>query len=188
MLVAVITALGTIVVSLIALFGPRIDARDDRNKLAKDIEMLAKLPVGSRSWRLLEQHVLDSMMDLTVDEQKRRYRRTATKLQRRSLVSGIAAFVTAILMGSQRAGSFPAYARAMYDGLLPPLLATRLLASAAWGLTAITLRQKADQRGKRIWQQKIAELTANVPTQTGPRPQPDAGGKPEPDAGGKTDE
>jgi hypothetical protein len=46
---ALITALGAVVVAIVALVGTRVEARDARSRLVKDVDLMLKLDDGSRA-------------------------------------------------------------------------------------------------------------------------------------------
>jgi hypothetical protein len=64
MAVAIIAALGTIAVALLSFFTQRIQSRDLRVKLEKDLELLDKLDKDSLEYNWLAQHIQRSIFIL----------------------------------------------------------------------------------------------------------------------------
>lgn len=71
MQVAFIAALGTVVVALLGVFNSRIESRDARARLIKDLEITSKLQNGSTAWQAMSSHI-DSVAETLVYRERRR--------------------------------------------------------------------------------------------------------------------
>jgi hypothetical protein len=89
-----ITALTAIVVALIHQVGSRIDRRDMRNRLSKEVEILDKLPKDSTEYHLLKNHVRASVLDLVIDGERERKRRRLNEFDRFIIGLGVIALGT----------------------------------------------------------------------------------------------
>ena len=71
MQVALIAALGTVVVALLGVFNSRIESSDARARLIKDLEITSKLPIGSTARQAMNSHI-DSVAETLVYRELRR--------------------------------------------------------------------------------------------------------------------
>jgi Flp pilus assembly protein TadB len=69
--VALIAALATVVVALLGFFTSRIESRDARSRLVKDLEISSKLDTGSLAWRVMDSHIT-RVAERLVDRERRR--------------------------------------------------------------------------------------------------------------------
>ena len=69
--VALIAALATVVVALLGFFTSRIESRDARSRLVKDLEISSKLDTGSLAWRVMDSHIT-RVAERLVDRECRR--------------------------------------------------------------------------------------------------------------------
>jgi uncharacterized membrane-anchored protein YhcB (DUF1043 family) len=70
MAVAIIAALGTVVVALIGFFAQRIQARDARAKVQRDLDLLSRLEPGSSEHQWLKSHIQRSIFIFVEFEEK----------------------------------------------------------------------------------------------------------------------
>lgn len=148
MVVALIAAMGAVVVAVVAIIGSRIEARDARSRLAKDVEILSKLDKESSAREVLEQHIAESTSVLVTEDRRRRaYRGILLTLliALGCLFSGIA--IDIALGGAQHASVMSAL-RQLGQSLRPALfvgavLAAVLLAFVVKGANAELKRSSA---------------------------------------------
>lgn len=92
--VALVTAVGAVIVAVIGLIGARLGVRDARARLQKDVELLSKLNQEHEARAVWEEHVTEAMMDLAHVEKMRRTMRRATYF---AAISGCYAAIAAFL-------------------------------------------------------------------------------------------
>lgn len=153
MVAALVTALGAVVVALVAVLGTRVEARDARNRLAKDVETMLKLDPGSDARSTLERHVADSTRDLAARERLRIADRRPQRFMRLSLISAaIGLFLQTALGGSNRTSSI-GYLRELAQPLSWVFIIAALVAILLSALATILdhgLRRKGkpDKKGQ----------------------------------------
>jgi Flp pilus assembly protein TadB len=88
---ALIAALATVVVALLGAFNSRLESRDARARLIKDLEISSKLATGSPAWQAMDSHINSVAETLVYRERRREDHRDG----RRMVYFGIfSAFVT----------------------------------------------------------------------------------------------
>lgn len=127
MVAALITAVSAVLVAVVALLGPRIEARDARNRIARDIDALTKLREESPARKLLHNHVTESVLNLVAAERMREDFGPRTFLRNFAIVLGLAAFATAATLGGEKRTSVLEFLRSM----APTLSLIFLVGSAA---------------------------------------------------------
>jgi hypothetical protein len=73
MVAALVTALGAVIVAFVALLGTRVESRDARTRLTKDVDLMLKLDPDNDARATLDRHIADSAKRLARAE-KRRWR------------------------------------------------------------------------------------------------------------------
>ena len=106
-----ITALGAIVVAFVALVGTRVEARDARSRLVKDVDVMLKLPDGSRARRILEGHVTRSAANLIASDEKRWHFRRGNRFFVLSIITMAIGFALIVAMGGPEHKSIAETAR-----------------------------------------------------------------------------
>lgn len=77
MVAALVTALGAVIVAFVALLGTRVESRDARTRLTKDVDLMLKLDPDNDARATLERHIADSAERLARAEKRRwRFRRS----------------------------------------------------------------------------------------------------------------
>jgi Flp pilus assembly protein TadB len=127
MVAALITAVSAVLVAVVALLGPRIEARDSRNRIARDIDALTKLRDTSPARKILHNHVTESVVNLVAAEKMREDYGPRTFLRNFAIVLGLAAFATAAALGGEARTSVLEFLHSM----APTLFWIFLVGSAA---------------------------------------------------------
>jgi hypothetical protein len=77
---ALIAALATVIVALLGLFASRMESRDARSRLMKDLEISSKLKTESLAWHVMDIHIARVAQGLVDRERRREDDRNARRL------------------------------------------------------------------------------------------------------------
>jgi hypothetical protein len=96
-LVALIAALGTVVVALVGIFASRMESRDARARLMKDLEISSKLETESLAWRVMDSHIARVAEGLVDRERRRDEQRNARRMVYVGIFSAIVVLALALI-------------------------------------------------------------------------------------------
>jgi hypothetical protein len=97
MAVALIGVLGTVVVALLGVFVSRIESRDSRSRLMKDLEISSKLETKSLAWQVMDKHIARVAQGLVDRERRRDEDRFARRMVTFGIISAIVVLAVAIV-------------------------------------------------------------------------------------------
>ncbi|WP_425003873.1 hypothetical protein [Mycolicibacterium sp. S3B2] len=149
MVVAIITSLSTVLVAVVALLGTRMQARDSRNQLSADVEIMLKLEKGSVARTILENHVADSARQLASAERLRFADRRSQYFLRTALIFVALSMSIQIALGGSNRTSSLEYLRLIGEPMawIFMLLGfTAILMAGAATIIDHRLRRKSRQR------------------------------------------
>jgi hypothetical protein len=97
LLVALIGLLGTVVVALLGVFVSRIESRDARSRLMKDLEISSKLETKSLAWQVMDKHIARVAEGLVDRERRRDEDRFARRMVSFGIISAIVVLAVSIV-------------------------------------------------------------------------------------------
>lgn len=102
MVTALVTALGAVIVAMVAIVGVRVEARDARTRIVKDVEIMLKLDPKSDARTILEKHVAESAVHIAASERRRWEYRAFWRLYAIGVGVGVISFAIKIGVGASQ--------------------------------------------------------------------------------------
>jgi Flp pilus assembly protein TadB len=94
---ALVAALATVIVTLLGLFASRMESRDARSRLMKDLEIASKLKTESLAWQLMDSHIARVAQGLVDRERRRDEDRNARRLVYFGIISAFVVLALSIV-------------------------------------------------------------------------------------------